>query len=91
MITRARALLKLLEGEQLAPKPSVRASKAGAAASEDQMGLFGGDLPHPVGAAPAHHGSVNTVTPLEALALLAQLSADARLEPDSVAGRRPAG
>jgi DNA mismatch repair protein MutS len=86
VIARARALLKLLEGEQLVAALSgkVGAAQRAPQAPVDQLGLFAADLPHPVverlrGVDP------NTLTPLEALALLAQLVAEARAEPGTPA------
>ena len=78
VLARARALLKILEAEQLATAlagGSVRKS----AAPADQLGLFTTAAVHPVverlrGIDP------NQVTPLEALALLAELVSDARVE-----------
>jgi len=86
VIARARALLKLLEGEQIVAALSGRAGIAARAprSSGDQLGLFASDLPHPV-VERLREIDVNTLTPLEALALLAQLSADARVEPGAVA------
>jgi DNA mismatch repair protein MutS len=82
VIARARALLKLLEGEQLVAALS---GKAGVAARAprgvgDQLALFAGDPPHPV-VERLRGIDVNTLTPLEALALLAQLTVEARAEP----------
>jgi DNA mismatch repair protein MutS len=90
VIARARALLKLLEGEQIVAALSGNAGIAARAPrdSGDQLGLFGSDLPHPV-VARLREIDVNTLTPLEALALLAQLTREARVEPGSApaAGR----
>ncbi|MFI5232148.1 MAG: DNA mismatch repair protein MutS [Gemmatimonadales bacterium] len=86
VITRARALLKLLEGEQLVAALSGKAGIAARAPrpSGDQLGLFGSEPPHPV-VERLRDMDVNTITPLEALALLAQLTVEARAEPGSVA------
>ena len=86
VIARARALLKLLEGEQIVAALS---GKAGVAARAprgmgDQLGLFASNLPHPV-VERLRDIDVNTLTPLEALALLAQLTAEARAEPGAIA------
>jgi DNA mismatch repair protein MutS len=82
VIARARALLKLLEGEQIVAALSGKAGIAARAPrdSGDQLGLFAGDPPHPV-VERLREIDVNTLTPLEALALLAQLTAEARAEP----------
>ncbi len=82
VIARARALLKLLEGEQIVAALSGKASAAsrGARAPVDQLGLFAPEFPHPV-VERLREIDPNTLTPLEALALLAQLAAEARAEP----------
>jgi DNA mismatch repair protein MutS len=86
VIARARALLKLLEGEQIVAALSGKAGIAARAprGNGDQLALFAGDQPHPV-VERLREIDVNTLTPLEALALLAQLTAEARLEPGVVA------
>ncbi|HEY2848759.1 MAG TPA: DNA mismatch repair protein MutS [Gemmatimonadaceae bacterium] len=86
VIVRARALLKLLEGEQIVAALSGKAGIAARApqAPTDQLGLFGSELPHSV-VTRLRDIDVNTLTPLEALALLAQLTAEARAEPGAVA------
>jgi len=86
VIARARALLKLLEGEQIVAALSGKAGIAARAprSTGDQLGLFGSDLPHPV-VERLRDIDVNTLTPLEALALLAQLTVEARAEPGAVA------
>ena len=86
VIARARALLKLLEGEQIVAALSGKAGIAARAprSTGDQLGLFGSDLPHPV-VERLREIDVNTLTPLEALALLAQLTVEARAEPGAVA------
>ena len=85
VIARAKEVLALLEGEQLAAKLGARETPAGPVAPSaarsrqarsDQLGLFA-SLPHPVverlrGIDP------NAMTPLEALQLLATLSDEAR-------------
>jgi len=70
VIARARALLRLLEGEDLAaalagrgPKPAARAR----AVETPQLGLFGAGVPHPLIAQLAAL-EPNEMTPLEALA-----------------------
>jgi DNA mismatch repair protein MutS len=82
VIARARALLKLLEGEQIVAALSGKAGIAARAPRDtgDQLGLFATDLPHPV-VERLRDIDVNTLTPLEALALLAQLTVEARAEP----------
>jgi DNA mismatch repair protein MutS len=86
VIARARALLKLLEGEQIVAALSGKAGIAARAprSSGDQLGLFGSELPHPV-VERLREIDVNTLTPLEALAMLAQLTVEARVEPGAVA------
>ena len=81
VIARAREMLALLEGEQL-----VRGEKLGVAPSAgrrkptaapiDQLGLFGSS-PHPVVAQLAALDP-NSMTPLEALSVLAGLVRDAK-------------
>ncbi|MDA1080583.1 MAG: DNA mismatch repair protein MutS [Gemmatimonadetes bacterium] len=84
VLRRARALLAILEGEQLAvalsggPHRHVRSPGS-------QLPLFGPAREHPV-VERLRATDVNQVTPLEALALLAELAADARAEDTSVAG-----
>jgi DNA mismatch repair protein MutS len=82
VIARARALLKLLEGEQIVAALSGKAGIAARAPRDngDQLGLFASGPPHPV-VERLRDIDVNTLTPLEALALLAQLTAEARAEP----------
>jgi len=75
VIARARTLLRSLEGGDLvraAGGPSGRA-----VAPADQLGLFGTALPHPVVARLAST-DVNTLTPLQALQLVAELTEQAR-------------
>jgi DNA mismatch repair protein MutS len=86
VIARARALLKLLEGEQIVAALSGKAGIAARAprGGGDQLGLFVSDQPHPV-VERLRDIDVNTLTPLEALALLAQLTVEARVEPGAVA------
>jgi len=72
VITRAREILELLEGEQLARGPQLhpgQASRAARQAPPDQLGLFSA-APHPVIEALALL-DVNAMTPLEALTRLA--------------------
>ena len=90
VIARARALLKLLEGEQIVAALSGKAGIAARAprSNGDQLGLFVSDVPHPV-VERLREIDVNAITPLEALALLAQLTREARVEPgtSSTGGR----
>ena len=85
VIARARALLKVLEGEQLVP--ALGSVVAGAAAgtakarrgepAPDQLGLFAAAVPDPL-VARLKGVDTDALTPLQALALLADLAADAR-------------
>lgn len=77
VIARARALLKVLEGEQLVPALAAGARRATPAASGDQLALFA--VPHPL-VERLREVDPNGLTPLQALALLAELSAEARGE-----------
>ena len=83
VIARARTLLRVLEGEQLVPAlgGAVRAGAGTAARSApapvDQLGLFGAALPDPI-VERLKGLDANALTPMQALALLADLSADAR-------------
>jgi len=89
VLTRARAVLQLLEGEQLVPAlaakngdRSARAPRAAASTANDgaeQLALFGG-APDPL-VARLSAIDANTLTPLQALQLLAELTTEA-------AGRR---
>lgn len=76
VIARARALLKVLEGEQLVPAlaGTARASR-GAAPVADQLALF--SAPDPL-VERLREVAVEQMTPLQALQLLAELSAAAR-------------
>lgn len=76
VIARARALLKVLEGEQLVPALAGTARAAAAAAPPgDQLALFG--APDPL-VGRLREIDPNALTPLQALTLLAELSAEAR-------------
>ncbi len=90
VIARARTLLALLESEQLAEAlagtgvgsaPVRHAPRSGATrpvvAPTDQLGLFAAPIPHPV-VERLRALNPDTVTPLEALTLLAQLSSEAK-------------
>jgi len=83
VIRRARALLRLLEREQL-PEALAGRAASGSATDTAQLGLFAAAEPHPV-IERLRTIDPNTLTPLDALALLAQFVADAR--PESPAGR----
>jgi len=85
VLARARTVLQLLEGEQLVPalaaknggRPA-RAPRAGAATASDsaeQLALFTG-APHPL-VDRLSTIDTNTLTPLQALQLLAELTAEA--------------
>jgi DNA mismatch repair protein MutS len=82
VITRARALLAVLESEQLAPALAGTKSVPSSRRTDppDQLALFATAPPHPV-LARLRTIDPNTVTPLEALALLAQLRAEADADP----------
>ena len=85
VLARARTVLHLLEGEQLVPalavgKPNGRAQRTPRAAAAgqtatEQLGLFA-SAPHPVVTRLAALDP-NSLTPLQALQLLAELSAEA--------------
>jgi DNA mismatch repair protein MutS len=78
VIARARALLKVLEGEQLVPALAGTARAASAATPPppgDQLALFG--APDPL-VERLREIDANSLTPLQALTLLAELSAEAR-------------
>ena len=89
VIERARVLLKLLEGEQLAAVPGQR-SGAPARVAHDQLALFGGVERHPV-VDRLREIDPNTLTPIAALDLLAQLVGEARRECQDIAGPEAAG
>ncbi len=78
VIARARALLKVLEGEQLVPAlggAGGSARKAAASAPPDQLGLFA--VTDPL-VERLQGVDANALTPLQALSLLADLAAEAR-------------
>ncbi len=81
VLKRARALLAILENEQLAV--ALAGGSARKAIPDDQLGLFGAQREHPV-VERLRTLDPNQVTPLEALALLAELVADARAEDPAV-------
>lgn len=83
VLKRARALLAILEGEQLAA--SLASGRPGKPkVPTDQLGLFASAPPHPV-VERLRGIDANQVTPLEALALLAELTADARADAEPIA------
>ncbi|HEY7233637.1 MAG TPA: DNA mismatch repair protein MutS [Gemmatimonadaceae bacterium] len=75
VLERARHVLKLLEGEQLAKGKRVNGSEK-AEAPQDQLGLFA-HAPNPVINRLAALDT-DSITPLQALSLLAELSRDAK-------------
>lgn len=89
VIERARVLLKLLEGEQLVPAPGRRVG-ASARATHGQLALFGGVERHPL-VDRLREIEPNTLTPIAALDLLAQLVVEARKEHQGVARPEAAG
>ncbi len=84
VIARARALLKVLEGEQLVPALAGTRRAAAPPPVGDQLALFA--VPDPL-VERLREIDANGLTPLQALALLAELSAAARGE--SPAGAAP--
>ena len=90
VIARARALLAILEGEQIVAALSGRsASKPFAQRPVDQLALFSTAEIHPV-LARLREMDTNSMTPLEALATLAHLATNARLDPVTSTGRQVA-
>ncbi|HYU52072.1 MAG TPA: hypothetical protein VEK37_03975, partial [Gemmatimonadaceae bacterium] len=87
VLRRATELLRLLEAEQIVPR-SGRASTIRPSARDDQLGLFGARS-HPV---VQHLRNVepNTMTPIQALEMLAQLVEEVKRE-DEGSGRREEG
>ena len=82
VIARARALLRVLEGEQLVPALGPSAARTAPVAPPvvspaDQLGLFGAPGPDPL-VARLRAVDPHALTPLQALALLAELAAAAR-------------
>ena len=86
VIARARDVLRLLEGEAERMVPTLASGAAtgprvgrrpGSAAPTDQLGLFAAAVPHPV-VERLRETDVNTLTPLAALQLLAELAERAR-------------
>jgi len=88
VIARARALLKVLEDEHLVPALARGGATAPAIdAAAQQLALFGGTDPL---LERLREVDIDALTPLQALALLGELSAEARGEASAVAppGRR---
>jgi DNA mismatch repair protein MutS len=77
VLKRARTLLAILEQEQLAT--ALAGTPRRSAAPDAQLGLFGQAPEHPL-VERLRLLDANQVTPLEALALLAELTAEARAE-----------
>ena len=88
VIGRARDVLRLLEGEaermvptlasgSAPPSDGVRRASTARAAATDQLGLFAPTAPHPV-VERLRETDVNTLTPIAALQLLAELAERAR-------------
>jgi DNA mismatch repair protein MutS len=85
VIARAREVLRLLEGEAermvptltSATSPAIRGGQRAAGAATDQLALFAPAVPHPV-VDRLRATDVNTLTPLAALQLLAELAERAR-------------
>jgi DNA mismatch repair protein MutS len=77
VLKRARALLAILEQEQLAT--ALAGTPRRSAVPDTQLGLFGQGPEHPL-VERLRLLDTNQVTPLEALALLAELTAEARAE-----------
>ena len=89
VITRARALLTLLEGAQLVAALRGQPVNPASSATEEQLPLFGGSATHPV-LERLREIDPNRTTPLEAHALLVELANEAREEPATVARSHPA-
>ena len=87
VLRRAAQLLKLLEAEQIVPR-SERPSTVHAGATDDQLALFGA-TPHPV-VQRLRNVEPNTMTPIQALEMLAQLVEEVKRE-DEGSGRREEG
>jgi DNA mismatch repair protein MutS len=86
VIARARALLQLLEGEQLAVSLGRNGKNGGNAPAvpvKAQLVLFAPEAPPHAVVRRLRTLDTNTMTPLEALALLAQLAAEAKLDAQS--------
>jgi DNA mismatch repair protein MutS len=86
VIARARALLAILEDGQLVAALSGKAFRSTVRAQDNQLPLFSGGEPHPV-VARLRRIDPNTLTPLEALGVLAELAAESHEEAVGVAPR----
>jgi DNA mismatch repair protein MutS len=89
VLKRARELLAILEQEELAAALADGATATERPRGDGQLALFQAAPPHPV-LARLRELDTDRVTPLEALALLAELATDARTDAPSVAPRRDA-
>lgn len=90
VLGRARALLAILEQEQLASALAGLGNRGSPAAGSSQLALFEQVQDHPV-VARLRALDADRITPLEALALLAELAADARASTPNVAPRKGDG
>jgi DNA mismatch repair protein MutS len=77
VLARAKELLKLLEAEQIVPRPG-RAQRTRLPATDDQLALFGAQT-HPV-VQQLRQVEPNTMTPIQALELVARLVDEVRRE-----------
>jgi DNA mismatch repair protein MutS len=77
VLGRAKELLRLLEAEQIVPRPG-RAERMRPAMADDQLALFGAQT-HPV-VQQLRKLDPNTMTPIQALELVARLVDEARSE-----------
>jgi DNA mismatch repair protein MutS len=77
VLSRAKELLKLLEAEQIVPRPG-RAQRTLTPITDDQLGLFGVQT-HPV-VQQLRKVEPNTMTPIQALELVARLVDEVRRE-----------
>jgi len=82
VIARARVLLKLLEGEQLVAGLAGRPMLSKQPGGSDQLALFTTGVPHPA-IVRLRQIDADRTTPLEALALLAELVTEANREPSA--------
>jgi len=81
VLDRAKQLLRLLEAEQIVPRPG-HARRAPASATDDQLALFG-VMPHPV-VQQLRNLEPNNMTPIQALELVARLVDEVRKEGGAV-------
>jgi DNA mismatch repair protein MutS len=77
VLNRAKELLRLLEAEQIVPRPE-RAQRTRPTATDDQLALFGAPI-HPV-VQQLRNVEPNNMTPIQALELVARLVDEARQE-----------